>query len=401
MISLEEAREFVLSLAARREPAAVPVADALGLVLASDVVSAVSIPPFANTAMDGFAVRASDVVDAPASLHIAGTIAAGQSPSHVLQSGEAMRIMTGAVVPDGADAIVMVELTSVDDDKADTVLVSEAVPVGNHIRGIGDDVNPGDLLFSAGDVLGAGHLGVLCSLGLTEVSVYPRLRIGVISTGDELVDDGSPLEAGQIRDSNRRTVLSLVTSVGAEAVDLGLARDDEQVIEAAMRAGAAACDAVMTTGGVSMGDFDYVKAVLKRIGDMRWMQIAIKPAKPFAFGTVDGVPVFGFPGNPVSCMVSFELFGRPAIRQMMGHKTPIIATETAIADSPLERGPDGKTHFVRVAGERDRKGQMHVRSSGGQGSHMLWAMSQATALAVVPDGDGIEAGGDVEVIVLG
>jgi len=134
---------------------------------------------------------------------------------------------------------------------------------------------------------------------------------------------------------------------------------------------------------------------------MRWMQIAIKPAKPFAFGTVDGVPVFGFPGNPVSCMVSFELFGRPAIRQMMGHPTPIIGTETAIADSPLGRGPDGKTHFVRVAGERDRKGQMHVRSSGGQGSHMLWAMSQATALAVVPDGDGIEAGGDVEVIVLG
>jgi len=401
MISLEEAREFVLSVAARREPAAVPVAEALGLVLASDIVSAVSIPPFANTAMDGFAVRASDVVDAPVSLHIAGTIAAGQAPSHVLQPGEAMRIMTGAVVPDGADAIVMVELTSVDDDNADTVLVSEAVPVGNHIRGIGDDVNPGDLLFSAGDVLGAGHLGVLCSLGLTEVSVYPRLRIGVISTGDELVDDGAPLEAGQIRDSNRRTVLSLVTSVGADAVDLGLARDEEQVIEAAMRAGVAACDAVMTTGGVSMGDFDYVKAVLKRIGDMRWMQIAIKPAKPFAFGTVDGVPVFGFPGNPVSCMVSFELFGRPAIRQMMGHETPIIATETAIADTSLGRGPDGKTHFVRVAGERDSRGQMHVRSSGGQGSHMLWAMSQATALAVVPDGDGIEAGGDVEVIVLG
>jgi len=401
MISLEEAREFVLSVASRREPAVVPVADALGLVLASDIVSAVSIPPFANTAMDGFAIKASDVVDAPISLHIAGTIAAGQAPSHVLQPGEAMRIMTGAVVPDGADAIVMVELTSVDHDNADTVLVSEAVPVGNHIRGIGDDVNPGDLLFSAGDVLGAGHLGVLCSLGLIEVSAYPRLRIGVISTGDELVDDGSPLEAGQIRDSNRRTVLSLITSVGAEAVDLGLARDDEDVIEAAMRSGVAECDAVMTTGGVSMGDFDYVKAVLRRIGDMRWMQIAIKPAKPFAFGTVDGVPVFGFPGNPVSCMVSFELFGRPAIRQMMGHETPIIATESAIADSSLGRGPDGKTHFVRVAGARDRKGQMHVRSSGGQGSHMLWAMSQATALAVVPDGDGIEAGGDVEVIVLG
>ncbi|NOX31180.1 MAG: molybdopterin molybdotransferase MoeA [Actinobacteria bacterium] len=228
MISLEEAREFVLSVASRREPTIVPVAEALGLVLASDIVSGVSIPPFANTAMDGFAVRASDVVDAPVSLHIAGTIAAGQAPSHVLQPGEAMRIMTGAVVPEGADAIVMVELTSVDDDKADTVLVSAPVPVGNHIRGIGDDVTPGDLLFSAGDVLGAGHLGVLCSLGLTEVSVFRRLRIGVISTGDELVDDGSPLGAGQIRDSNRRTVLSLVTSAGADAVDLGLVRDDHR-----------------------------------------------------------------------------------------------------------------------------------------------------------------------------
>ncbi len=397
MISLDEARSFVLSVATRRDPVRVPVSEALGLVLAADVTSEVSIPPFANTAMDGFALRASDVADAPARLKIVGTIAAGQSPTHVLQPGEAMRIMTGAVVPDGADAIVMVELTAVD---GDDVVVQQSVPHGNHIRPIGDDVQPGDQVFAAGDVLGPGHLGVLCSLGLTEVDVYPRLRVGVISTGDELVDDGSALQAGQIRDSNRRTLLSLVARTGADAIDLGLARDDEDIIEAAMRRGVAECDAVMTTGGVSMGDFDYVKAVLSRIGDMRWMQIAIKPAKPFAFGTVDGVPVFGFPGNPVSCMVSFELFGRPALRQMTGHTPAIVATESAIADGPLRRHPDGKTHFVRVAGERDRYGRMHVQSSGGQGSHMLWAMAQATALAVVPDGDGVDAGGEVEVIVL-
>ena len=397
MIPLEEARDFVLSVVQRREPVRVPVSEALGLVLAEDVASAVAIPPFANTAMDGFAVKSADVAEAPVELAIAGTVAAGANPTTELQPGQAMRIFTGAVIPPGADAVVMVELTEAE---GDTVRVLESVPEGNHVRGAGDDVQPGDQVFSAGEVLGPGHLGVLLSLGLLEVLVYPQVRVGVVSTGDELVDDGSPLAPGQIRDSNRRTLMSLVERTGAVAVDLGLARDDEDVIEAAMRRGVAECDAVMTTGGVSMGDFDYVKAVLKRIGDMRWMQIAIKPAKPFAFGTVDGIPVFGFPGNPVSCMVSFELFGRPALRQMTGHDPVIVPTEVAVAGGDLRRRPDGKTHFVRVAGERDERGRMHVSMSGGQGSHMLWAMAKATALAVVPDGDGIAAGDDVDVIVL-
>lgn len=397
MISLDEAREFVLSVATRREPVPVPVSEALGLVLAQDVASTVAIPPFANTAMDGFAIKAADVAAAPVELNIVGTVAAGMNPTDELGDGEAMRIFTGAVIPPGADAVVMVELTEAD---GDVVTVTKSVPGGNHVRGAGDDVKPGDQVFTAGETLGPGHLGVLLSLGLREVLVYPQVRVGVISTGDELVDDGSPLAPGQIRDSNRRTLLSLVERTGAEVVDLGLARDDEAAIEEAMRRGVAECDAVMTTGGVSMGDFDFVKAVLKRIGDMRWMQIAIKPAKPFAFGTVDGIPVFGFPGNPVSCMVSFELFGRPALRQMTGHTRVIPPTELGVAGADLLRRPDGKTHFVRVAGERDERGRMHVQMSGGQGSHMLWAMAKATALAVVPDGDGVAAGGDVEVIVL-
>ncbi|MCP4960951.1 MAG: molybdopterin molybdotransferase MoeA [Actinomycetia bacterium] len=398
MISLDEALDFVLSLTPRREPTVVPVAEALGLVLAQDVVSDVAIPPFDNTAMDGFAVRAADVVEAPCDLSIVGTVAAGDNPTDAIGPGEAVRIMTGAVIPPGADAVVMVELTSVD---GDVVRLDESVPLGNHIRPAGDDVQSGDLVFERGEPLGAGHLGVLCSLGLTEVQVYPRLRIGVISTGDELVDDGAPLQPGQIRDSNRRTLLSLVAQAGAEGVDLGLARDDEEVIEAALRNGVAQCDAVMTTGGVSMGDFDYVKAVLSRIGEMRWMQIAIKPAKPFAFGTVDGVPVFGFPGNPVSCMVSFELFGRPGVRQMMGFDEVIVPRINAVADEDLDRRVDGKTHFLRARATYGTDGRLHVRLAGGQGSHMLWAMAKANVLAALPNGDGVSAGGEVEIILLG
>ncbi|MCB0989706.1 MAG: molybdopterin molybdotransferase MoeA [Acidimicrobiales bacterium] len=399
MIPLDEARQFVLSLIERSNPVVVPVSEALGMVLASDVVSEVAIPPFDNTAMDGFALRYSDVADAPCDLEIVGTVAAGDNPTTTIGQGQAMRIMTGAVIPPGADAVVMVELTSVD---GNVVHVTESVPEGNHVRPAGDDLKPGELVFSAGEQLSAGHLGVLCSLGLESVPVYPRPRIGVVSTGDELVADGSPLQPGQIRDSNRRTILSLVQRCGAIGVDLGLVHDDEQAIEAVMRRGVAECDAVMTTGGVSMGDFDYVKAVLSRIGDMRWMQVAIKPAKPLAFGTVGGVPVFGFPGNPVSCMVSFELFGRPGLRKMMGvDEAEVIPTPVvAVAAEALDRRPDGKTHFLRVHVSYGADGRLQGRSAGGQGSHMLWAMAKANALAVVPDGDGVPAGGQVQVLLL-
>lgn len=399
MIPLDEARQFVLSLIQRSNPVVVPVSEALGMVLASDVVSEVAIPPFDNTAMDGFALRYSDVADAPCDLEIVGTVAAGDNPTTTIGPGQAMRIMTGAVIPPGADAVVMVELTSAD---GNVVHVTESVPEGNHVRPAGDDLRPGELVFSAGEQLSAGHLGVLCSLGLESVSVYPRPRIGVVSTGDELVADGSPLQPGQIRDSNRRTILSLVQRCGATGVDLGLVHDDEEAIEAVMRRGVAECDAVMTTGGVSMGDFDYVKAVLSRIGDMRWMQVAIKPAKPLAFGTVDGVPVFGFPGNPVSCMVSFELFGRPGLRKMMGVDEADVVPQPvlAVAAEALERRPDDKTHFLRVHVSYGADGRLQVRSAGGQGSHMLWAMAKANALAVVPDGDGVLAGGQVQVLLL-
>jgi molybdenum cofactor synthesis domain-containing protein len=345
--------------------------------------------------MDGFAVRAKDVESAPVTLNIVDTLAAGAAPSRSVEVGEAIRIMTGAPMPPGADSVVMVELTEVD---GDIVTVLESVPPGNHIRPAGDDVLEGDLVFEPGTILDAAHLGVCTSIGVYEVPVFRRLRVGVISTGDELVDEPVPLAMGQIRDSNRHTLLALVTELGAEAVDLGLIADDEDLIRNAMIGGAASCDAVITSGGVSMGDFDFVKKVLDEIGDMRWMQVAIKPAKPLAFGTVDGTPIFGLPGNPVSSMVSFELFAKPGLRKMMGYDEPHNRPLTALAGANLPRRPDGKTHFARVAAEPGADGRYRVQFAGAQGSHQLSAMAAANALAIVPDGDGIEIGEEVQIL---
>ena len=401
-------REFVLERCPARTPQWQPVADALGLVIASDITCAEAIPQFANTAMDGFAVRSADVADAPCELRVVETIAAGHAPQVTVGPGEASRIMTGATIPPGADAVVMVERTSMAKpagtaagwaDNPETVRVEVSVPPGNHVRHAGDDLQAGAHVFGVGTELTAGHLGVLCSLGMTEVEVFGRPRVGVLSTGDELVDDGSQLQPGQIRDSNRRTLLALAHRADMDCVDLGLVRDDPDAIEAAILTGVDSCDAIVTSGGVSMGDFDYVKAVLDRIGDMRWMQVAIKPAKPLAFGTVGDVPVFGLPGNPVSSMVSFELFARPGLRSMMGHPDPIRATVGATAAEDLPRRVDGKTHFMRVLAT-PKNGGIEIRSAGGQGSHMLWAMANANALAVVPDSDGVRAGESVDVLLL-
>ena len=399
MVSLGAARRHVLDRVPRREPVPVAVADALGLVLAEDVVAAEQVPPFANTAMDGFALRAADTAGAPVELAIVETIAAGHAPTAAVGPGQASRIFTGAPIPEGADAVVMVERTELADEGH--VRVQVEVPVGNHVRPAGDDLDVGTVVLSAGEVLSAAHLGVLCSLGVETVLAHPRLTVGVVSTGDELVEGAGELAPGQIRDSNRRTLLALAADAGCDVVDLGIAPDAEDAITDAIRRGVDGCDAVLTSGGVSMGDIDLVKVILDRIGDMRWMQIDIKPAKPFAFGLVDGVPVFGFPGNPVSSMVSFELLGRPALRQAMGHRDLDRPIVRAIADGGFERRPDGKTHFARVVARHGADGRVHAVTAGGQGSHQLGAMAAANALAVLPDGDGVGAGGDVDVLLLG
>lgn len=375
-----------------------PVPDALGLVLAEPVTATEAVPPFANTAMDGFAVRAADTAGAPVQLDVVETIAAGHAPAVEVGPGQASRIYTGAPMPAGADAVVMVERTEAVGDQR--VRVDLEVTAGDHVRPAGDDLTPGTTVFEPGTVLGAGHLGVLCSVGVEAVLAHRRLTVGVVSTGDELVEGARPLQPGEIRDANRRTLLALAGQAGCDVVDLGIVADTDAAITAAIRRGVAECDAVLTSGGVSMGDIDLVRVVLDRIGDMRWMQVAIKPAKPFAFGLVDDVPVFGLPGNPVSSMVSFELFGRPALRAAMGHTDLDRPIVLAVADEDLTRRVDGKTHFARVAAAHGSDGRVHVRSAGGQGSHQLSAMAAANALAVLPDGEGVAAAGDVEVLLL-
>jgi len=370
-------------------------------VLAAEVASAEEVPPFANTAVDGYAVQAADTEGAPVELDVIGELAAGAAPDRPVSRGEAVRIMTGAPMPDGADAVVMVEDTSPLDD-GHRVWIGRTVSEGDAVRWPGDDVKVGDVVFSRGTVLNGACLGVLASINQRTVPVYPRLRVAVLSTGDELVTDGSPLRPGQIRESNKTMLVPMVRRAGAEPVDLGVVPDDEAELERVLREAAGTCHAIVTSGGVSMGDYDVVKAVLSRIADMHWMQIAIKPAKPFAFGLLDGVPVFGLPGNPVSSMVSFEVIARPALRRMMGHgdTTADRPRLLAVADEGLARRRDDKTHLMRVYGSFGPDGRLHVRATGPQGSHQLAATALADAIAMVPDGDGIPPGGDVEVMLL-
>lgn len=405
MISRADALRHVLERVTPLPPVEVRVTESAGLVLAEAVVASRPVPPFANTAMDGVALRAADTAEG-AVLRLVGTVAAGDSGAVEVGSGEAVRIMTGAPIPPGADAVVMVELCTFDTTGVEeTVTVARSVPVGNHIRPVGDDIEAGATVLPAGSLVTPGGVALLRTVGRDSVSVHRRPRVGVMSTGDELVEPPAQLGPGQIYDSNRSALVALVVESGFEAVDLGLVRDDEAAIEAALRDGAAGCDAVLSSGGVSMGDFDFVKTVLDRIGNMAWMQIAIKPAKPFAFGTVDSagrsVPVFGLPGNPVSSMVSFELFARPGLRRMAGHPTVERPPLTVLAGEVFGRRADGKTHYARAV-VTDEGGDRYVaRSAGGQGSHHVGSMAVANALVVLPDGDGVGAGELVEVLLTG
>jgi molybdopterin molybdotransferase len=399
VIALDEARRQVLAACSPLPPRPVPLAEAAGCVTAAPVVAGEDVPPFANTAMDGYAVRAADTAGAPVRLEVVATLAAGTAPAQPVGPGQAIRIMTGAPMPPGADAVVMVERTHAEDGGGAVVVEVPAGP-GDHVRAAGEDLRAGQVVFEAGTLLGPGHVGVLASIGCETVAVVPRPRVGVLSTGDELVSGPVPLRPGQIRDANRPMLLALAAESGFEAVDLGVVGDDEAALTAAVEDGVAGCDGLVTTGGVSVGDFDYVKAVLDRLGRMHWWQVAIKPAKPLAFGVVGDVPVLGLPGNPVSAMVSFELFARPALRRMGGHPEIDRPRVTAVADEALRRRPDGKLHFVRVVASPGDDGRWHVRSSGGQASHLLRAMALANALALLPDGEGVEAGGTVETMLL-
>ena len=375
-----------------------------GRVVAQDVVAAEFIPPFANTAVDGFAVRAQDVTTAGVELEVLGVIGAGHVASYEIGAGQAARIMTGAPMPRGADAVVMIEdATEISPTR---VRCNKPAKVGDAIREIGEDVRAGDVVFKSGEVINAAGIGVLASINARKVLSYPKLRVAMLSTGDELVIDGSELKPGQIRESNLTMLSEMISATGCEVINLGIVADDETVLESKLRDISTKCDAIVTSGGVGQGDFDVVKIVLSRIAEMNWMQMAIKPAKPFAFGklkTGDArvIPIFGLPGNPVSSMISFEILARPALRKMMGHTQNLTRpTVRAIVDAPMKRKQDGKIHFMRVFGEFMNDGRLHVRDTGPQGSHQLAATSQANGLAIVPDGQGLPAGAEVDVMLL-
>lgn len=407
MISLEDARARVLADCRAAPAQRVALTDALGLVLAEDVDAPEAVPPFASSAMDGFAVRAADVATAgdstPVRLRVTGTLAAGAAPDVPVGPGEAIRIMTGAPLPPGADTVAIVELSRPAPDDPGTVEILAPAETGAHIRPAGEDLAARQRVFDAGTRLGPGHLGVLASVGRVEVAAHRPPTVGVLSTGDELIDGGGPLGPGQIRDSNRLTLLSLLRRDGFVAVDLGIARDVEDDIRGRITDGCERCDAVLTSGGVSMGDFDYVKAVLDALGTMNWMQVAIRPAKPFAFGVIAGTPVFGLPGNPVSSMVSYELLARPGLRRLAGHPGDRLVRPAvrAVAAGDLTRPGDERVTYTRVVAESGPDGRLRVRSAGGQGSNLLWPMALANALAVLPPGPGVPAGGEVDVLVLG
>jgi molybdenum cofactor synthesis domain-containing protein len=374
-------------------------------VLAQDVVASENVPWFANSAVDGFAVRMNDVQLVPVELRIVDTVAAGAEPKIAVSAGEAIRIMTGAPIPPGADAVVMVEDSEI--VSPGIVRLTRAARPHEAIRDAGSDIMAGHTVFVAGTVLNAAGIGVLASVNARVVRAYPRARVALLSTGDELISDGSPLKIGQIRESNMTMLHSLIEATGCEVINLGVVRDDEVEIERVLREVVMRCDAVVTSGGVSMGDFDVIKAVLSRIATMNWMQMAIKPAKPFAFGQLtaaDGriVPIFGLPGNPVSSLISYELIARPALRKMMGHTRDLLRPPVrALLDSPIIRKLDGKVHYVRVFGSFENDGRLHVRDTGPQGSHQLAATAFANGLAYVVDGTGLDAGAEVDVYVIG
>ena len=374
MLSFEEARSRILDTVRPLPADTVGIHDSWGGVLASEVAAATDVPPFDNSSMDGFAVRSDDV---PGRLQIVGSLPAGRAPDVEVGPGEAVRIMTGAPVPPGADEVVPVEVTSVD---GPWVVVHEAHGRGSYVRRRGGDVVEGSVLFGAGTEVTPAVVGSLAAVGVAGVSIVRRPRVAVMSTGDEVLEVGTELSPGKILDANRHSLLASVKACGFEAVDHGIVGDDEAALEKAVRQAVADCDLLLTSGGVSVGDFDFVKAVLGRLGEVEFWQVAIKPAKPLAFGLVDGTPVFGLPGNPVSALVSFEEFARPALRRMAGHRRLFRPEVDAVALDDLS-GRGDYLVFLRVVVEDGT-----ARLAGGQDSNMLSAMAVANGFALLPPG---------------
>jgi molybdopterin molybdotransferase len=391
---LEEVRAEVLSSVGLLDVEGIPIWEARGRVLAAEVTAAEDVPPWANSAMDGFAVRGVDVVDPGSVLEVIGDLPAGSSSDAEVGPAQAIKIMTGAPMPSGADTVVRVEDTTVEGSK---VTVKTAVETGTSVRPVGGDVAEGDVVFTAGTRLTPMHVGVLATIGLGSPRVFRRPRVAFMSTGDELTPPESPsLAAGAIRDSNRPMLGSLLEDVGVETVDLGIVPDDPAALRDALDRGSKA-DVIISTGGVSMGDYDVTKLVLQGDALVEFWQVAIQPAKPFAFGRIGDALFFGLPGNPVSVLVSFEQFARPALLKMQGARHILRPQLVARAGEDFETDPE-KTVFVRVLVEGLDEGIPTVVRSGGQASNVLSAAASADGFALVPRGTArVEEGDEVSV----
>ena len=400
LISIEEARSRILAEALPLPVETRPIADALWTVLTEDIVSDINVPPFDNSGMDGFAVQAGDIVDAmhdaPVVLRVTETLAAGHVATRPLEAGEAVKIMTGAPIPAGADSVVQSELTEEVDGK---VRIFEAAKPGKNVRRAGEDIKVGDQVLAAGSVLGAAEIGVLASLGHAQVQVHRWPRVAVLSTGRELVDVDQPLGPGQIRNSNSYSLRAQCRQLGIQATALGIVPDNYEETRKLIEEGLK-YDVLLTSGGVSVGEFDFVKDVQDELGvERRLWGVNIKPGKPLAFGVRGRTLVFGLPGNPVSTMVSFELFVRPALMRLMGHTKTTRRPYRAIISEDVSSS-DGRTYVVRVSAWRE-DGQWHVSSTGPQGSGILRSMVGANGLAFVPGGPkGVRAGEEVDFLLL-
>ena len=416
MLSVEEAYERVMASFAPLEGVEVPLLEALGQTLAENITSPLALPPLANSGMDGYALQGADIVgasqDSPRRLPVVGIIAAGQMPDRSVETGVAMRIMTGAPVPDGADTVIPFEETDEVQRKRegrplDEVTIFSEMPVGANVRPAGEDIRVGELVLEAGTVLRAAEVGVLASLGLARVKVIRRPVVSVLATGDELETAGSALPGGKIYDSNSFSVAASVMTCGGVPKLLGIARDNLDDLHAKLAA-TAGSDLVITSAGVSKGDYDIVKDVLEQRGEMNFWSVRMRPAKPLAFGHLRGdgapghtrdVPLLGLPGNPVSAMVAFEMFARPAIHAMLGRPVRPRPAVDGVLTGPI-RNYDGRRVYARVEVEK-RDGVYYATPTGPQGSNILTSMSRANGLAICPeDLPAREAGEQVRIIML-